>query len=87
MTLKGKRLGCLLLLSEIIIIVLLSAYLIADGSSTCNIEGYTGGEGTWQIDPADDWCWYLHTNAEFDSGFDGCVACHDGIQAHNWYEE
>ena len=79
-----NKLFVFMLITEIIIILLLSAYLIADGSSACNIEGYTGGEGTWQIDPADGWCWYLHTDAEFDGGYYNCIACHDGIQAGEW---
>lgn len=53
-------------------------------SDICNPNSYTGGEGIWQIDPADGECWYLHTIAEFDASFDVCYACHDGVQASEW---
>ena len=55
-----------------------------EGASSCNPHGYTGGEGDWIIDPADNECWYLHSIPEFDGGYYNCIACHDGTQASEW---
>ena len=78
------------LIIEIMIILLLTAFLLSDGGSTCNQEGHTGGAGEWIVDPGDllfpESCWYLHTIPEFESGYYNCIACHDGIQAHDWSE-
>jgi len=84
MNLKGKRLGCLLFIGLILLEVVLVSAFVVDGSSTCNPNGYTGGAGTWLIDPADNECWYLHSTPEFDGGYYNCVECHDGTQAHEW---
>ena len=66
-------------------VLVLSAFTVP---GECNPNGYTGGIGEWIIDPVDSECWYLHDiETEFDGGYNNCVACHDGVQAHDWYAE
>jgi len=88
MNLKGKRARCLLWIGMLIVFAVtisLSAFTVA---GECNPLGYTGGIGEWIIDPVDSECWYLHDiETEFDGGYNNCVACHDGVQAHDWYAE